>query len=129
MMLHKKQLAAALITVSAAASITPAYAQCQMDRFVLDQPNYETYFGLCISISSDLALISAEGYDDSEPGKGAGFLFALTPNGFQLQNVFRRELEDGWFARAVAIDGDRLVITSRRIARVLYTITLAMIGS
>ncbi len=112
-MLQGKCFTAALMAISVAVCTADSLGQCQIDRFVFDDPNFETFLGRSVAASDDLVLVGAEGYDDAAPGKGVALLFRVGDDGFELQETFREDLGGDWFARAVAMDGDRLAITSR----------------
>ncbi len=86
--------------------------------------NHTERFGLSVAASGDTIVVGAEGYDlvSSNTDEGVAFVFVEPPGGWSGQLTETAQLRaavpnpfgsDEFFASAVAIEGDRIVVGAR----------------
>ena len=92
-------------------------ASAQIYRLPSPDSSSGSWFGTAVDVSGDRIVVGATGIDACGPNSGAAFVFE--PAGdftWRLDAVLRPDdcLEEGFFGRAVAVDGDRIAVTAFR---------------
>jgi hypothetical protein len=102
--------------------VDPCYAQCQTQKVSPPDAQYGEYFGVCVSISGDWAIVGASGDNDIAQVSGAAYVFHRVGSTWvQAQKLKASDAAIGaQFGTAVAIDGGVAVVTAQAASPVAY---------
>jgi hypothetical protein len=100
----------------------PCFGQCQSQKVSPPDAQYGEYFGICVSMSGDWAIIGAQGDNEIAQDSGAAYIYHRVGSTWvQAQKLKASDAAFGaQFGTAVAIDGEVAVVTAWTASPISY---------